>query len=125
MSLAARHRGGPGARADAGSDGASTNTDEVAAHGGIPLDVIQKYINLSTTRLAAPFRASCSRSTQARCNYLMPVPRAVGEKERRRDDHACSPTGRRAVDLVQDGGHHHTPDGGAALLAVNHYLRSE
>jgi benzoyl-CoA 2,3-dioxygenase component B len=95
------------------------DTEEVAAFGGIPLDVIQKYINFHYSVSLDLFGSE--QSTNA-ANYFTAGLKGRWQEERRRDDHVLTEDAAR-VDLVKDGAI--TTDEVPALLALNHDLRSE
>ena len=61
------------------------DTDDVAAHGAIPLDVIQKYLNFHYSRVASTCSAARRRPTSR--TTTPPGSRAAGMEERRKDDH--------------------------------------
>src|SRR3954462_13028095 len=95
------------------------DTDEVAPHGGIPLDVIQKYVNFHYSVSLDLFGSE--QSTNA-ANYFTAGLKGRWQEERRRDDHVLTEDGR-SIDLVKDG--EVTTEDVPALLALNHDLRSE
>jgi benzoyl-CoA 2,3-epoxidase subunit B len=95
------------------------DTDEVAPHGGIPLDVIQRYINFHYTVSLDLFGSE--QSTNA-ANYFTAGLKGRWQEERRRDDHVLTEDAAH-IDLVRDG--ELTTDEVPALLALNHDLRTE
>jgi benzoyl-CoA 2,3-dioxygenase component B len=95
------------------------DTDEVAAHGGIPLDVIQRYINFHYSVSLDLFGSE--QSTNA-ANYFTAGLKGRWQEERRRDDHLLTDDAAH-VDVVRDGVL--TTDEVSALLALNHDLRTE
>jgi benzoyl-CoA 2,3-dioxygenase component B len=96
------------------------DSDEVAAHGGIPLDVIQRYLNFHYSVSLDLFGGDTSTNV---ANYFTAGLKGRWSEERRPDDHRL--TGDSImVDTV-------TPDGGigqtevAALVGLNTDLRRE
>ncbi|HEY4003771.1 MAG TPA: benzoyl-CoA 2,3-epoxidase subunit BoxB [Pseudonocardia sp.] len=95
------------------------DTDEIAAHGGIPLDVIQRYINFHYSVSLDLFGSE--QSTNA-ANYFTAGLKGRWQEERRRDDHVLTEDGT-SMHLVRDGAV--DTEEVSALLALNHDLRSE
>jgi benzoyl-CoA 2,3-dioxygenase component B len=95
------------------------DTDEVAPHGGIPLDVIQKYVNFHYSVSLDLFGSE--QSTNA-ANYFTAGLKGRWQEERRKDDHVLTEDSAH-IDLVRDG--ELTTDEVPALLALNHDLRTE
>jgi benzoyl-CoA 2,3-dioxygenase component B len=95
------------------------DTDEVAPHGGIPLDVIQKYVNFHYSVSLDLFGSE--QSTNA-ANYFTAGLKGRWQEERRKDDHVLTEDAAH-IDLVRDG--ELTTDEVPALLALNHDLRTE
>lgn len=95
------------------------DTDEVAPHGGIPLDVIQRYINFHYSVSLDLFGSE--RSTNA-ANYFTAGLKGRWQEERRDDDHVLTEDAAR-VEVVRDD--EVTTDEVSALLALNHDLRME
>jgi benzoyl-CoA 2,3-dioxygenase component B len=95
------------------------DTDEVVAHGGIPLDMIQKYINFHYSVSLDLFGGETSTNV---ANYFTAGLKGRWSEERRRDDHRL--TGDSImVDAVVDGkpGQTEVP----ALTGLNSDLRRE
>ena len=95
------------------------DTSDVAAHGGIPLDMIQRYINFHYSVSLDLFGSE--RSTNA-ANYFTAGLKGRWQEERRRDDHVltddvCT------LEVVRDGAL--TTEEAPALLALNDDLRTE
>ena len=95
------------------------DTDEVAPHGGIPPDVIQKYVNFHYSVSLDLFGSE--QSTNA-ANYFTAGLKGRWQEERRRDDHVLTEDSAH-IDLLRDG--ELTTDEVPALLALNHDLRTE
>ncbi|GAA5146251.1 benzoyl-CoA 2,3-epoxidase subunit BoxB [Pseudonocardia eucalypti] len=95
------------------------DSEDIAAHGGIPLDVIQKYINFHYSVSLDLFGSE--RSTNA-ANYFTAGLKGRWQEERRDDDHTLTEDAAE-VAVVRDGAI--TTDEVSALLALNHDLRSE
>jgi len=95
------------------------DSDDVAPHGGIPLDVIQRYINFHYSVSLDLFGSE--RSTNA-ANYFTAGLKGRWQEERRRDDHLLTEDAAH-VDVVRDGVL--APAGVPALLALNHDLGNE
>jgi benzoyl-CoA 2,3-dioxygenase component B len=95
------------------------DTDDIAPHGGIPLDVIQKYINFHYSVSLDLFGSE--RSTNA-ANYFTAGLKGRWQEERRKDDHVLADDAAH-IDIVRDG--EITTDEVSALLALNHDLRRE
>src|ERR687893_1999651 len=95
------------------------DTLDIGPHGGIPLDVIQKYINFHYSVSLDLFGSE--RSTNA-ANYFTAGLKGRWQEERRKDDHVLTEDAG-AVDAVREG--RITTTEVSALLALNHDLRSE
>jgi len=95
------------------------DTDEIAPHGGIPLDVIQKYINFHYSVSLDLFGSE--RSTNA-ANYFTAGLKGRWQEERRKDDHQLTEDGF-TIDTVKDG--RLATEEVSALLALNLDLRNE
>jgi benzoyl-CoA 2,3-epoxidase subunit B len=95
------------------------DTDDVAAHGGIPLDVIQRYVNFHYTVSLDLFGSE--QSTNA-ANFFTAGLKGRWQEERRRDDHVLTEDAR-TIELVRDG--EIATEEVSALQALNHDLRSE
>ena len=95
------------------------DTEEIAPHGGISLDVIQKYINFHYSVSLDLFGSE--QSTNA-ANYFTAGLKGRWQEERRKDDHVLTEDSAH-IDLVRDG--ELTTDEVPALLALNHDLRRE
>jgi benzoyl-CoA 2,3-dioxygenase component B len=108
---------------------AENDTDEVAAHGAIPLDVIQKYLNFHFSVSLDLFGGETSTNV---ANYFSAGLKGRWMEERRKDDHVLSGDSI-MVDALVDGPDGE-PSGGAqgigqvevaALLGLNSDLRRE
>ncbi|MCO7191748.1 benzoyl-CoA 2,3-epoxidase subunit BoxB [Pseudonocardia sp. McavD-2-B] len=97
----------------------SHDTADIAPHGGIPLDVIQKYINFHYSVSLDLFGSE--QSTNA-ANYFTAGLKGRWQEERRRDDHVLTEDGY-GMEQVRDGGV--VTDEVPALLALNLDLRNE
>lgn len=95
------------------------DSDEVGAAGGIPLDVIQKYINFHYSVSLDLFGSETSTNA---ANYFTAGLKGRWQEERRRDDHLLTDDSV-SVDSVVDGSL--TTEEVPALLALNHDLRDE
>ena len=95
------------------------DTDDVAPHGGIPLDVIQKYINFHYSVSLDLFGSE--KSTNA-ANYFTAGLKGRWQEERRKDDHVLTEDGRR-VETIRDDTI--ATEEVSALVALNHDLRTE
>jgi len=95
------------------------DTEDVAPHGGVPLDVIQKYVNFHYSVSLDLFGSE--QSTNA-ANYFTAGLKGRWQEERRRDDHRLTDSGT-PVEVVRDG--EMTVDEVPALVALNHDLRTE
>ncbi|GAA2890078.1 benzoyl-CoA 2,3-epoxidase subunit BoxB [Pseudonocardia halophobica] len=95
------------------------DTADVAPHGGIPLDVIQKYINFHYSVSLDLFGSE--QSTNA-ANYFTAGLKGRWQEERRKDDHRLTEDAF-TIDTVKDG--RMTTDEVSALLALNLDLRNE
>ena len=94
-------------------------TADIGPHGGIPLDLIQRYLNFHYTVSLDLFGSE--QSTNA-ANYYTAGLKGRWREERRADDHRLSDDGWK-IDCVKDGelAEQEVP----ALLALNHDLRNE
>lgn len=95
------------------------DTEAVAGAGGIPLDMIQKYINFHYTVSLDLFGNESSTNA---ANYFTAGLKGRWQEERRKDDHVLADDAG-AVDAVRDGAISTTEV--PALLALNQDLRSE
>ena len=95
------------------------DSEEVAGAGGIPLDMIQKYINFHYTVSLDLFGNESSTNA---ANYFTAGIKGRWQEERRKDDHLLTDDAG-AVDAVRDG--QITSTEVPALLALNQDLRSE
>jgi benzoyl-CoA 2,3-dioxygenase component B len=95
------------------------DTEDVAPHGGIPLDVIQRYLNFHYSVSLDLFGSE--QSTNA-ANYFTAGLKGRWQEERRRDDHRLTEDPA-LVETVRD--EEVTTEEVSALLALNHDLRSE
>ena len=95
------------------------DTEEVAGAGGIPIDMLQKYINFHYTVSLDLFGNESSTNA---ANYFTAGLKGRWQEERRDDDHVLSSKDG-AVDAVRDGKITQTEV--PALLALNQDLRSE
>jgi len=95
------------------------DAEDVAGAGGIPLDVIQKYINFHYTVSLDLFGNESSTNA---ANYFTAGLKGRWQEERRKDDHVLTDHAG-AVDAVRDG--RITTTEVPALLALNQDLRSE
>src|ERR671916_401484 len=95
------------------------DTDEIAPHGGIPLDVIQKYINFHDSVSLDLFGSE--RSTNA-ANYFTAGLKGRWQEERRKDDHVLTEDAAQ-IEIVRDG--EIATDEVSALVALNYDLRRE
>ncbi|MHC1561338.1 benzoyl-CoA 2,3-epoxidase subunit BoxB [Actinomycetospora sp. C-140] len=95
------------------------DSEEVAGAGGIPLDMIQKYINFHYTVSLDLFGNESSTNA---ANYFTAGLKGRWQEERRKDDHVLTDDAG-AVDAVRDGSI--TTNEVPALLALNQDLRSE
>jgi benzoyl-CoA 2,3-dioxygenase component B len=95
------------------------DTDEVAACGGIPLDVIQRYINFHYSVSLDLFGSE--RSTNA-ANYFTCGLKGRWQEERRKDDHVLTES-HAGLEVVRDGVL--TTEEVPSLLALNSDLRGE
>ncbi|HEY3708657.1 MAG TPA: benzoyl-CoA 2,3-epoxidase subunit BoxB [Amycolatopsis sp.] len=95
------------------------DTEDIAPQGGIPLDIIQKYLNFHYTVSLDLFGSE--QSTNA-ANYYTAGLKGRWQESRRKDDHQLTEYGWK-VDRVVGGelGEEEVP----ALLALNHDLRTE
>jgi benzoyl-CoA 2,3-epoxidase subunit B len=95
------------------------DSEEVAGAGGIPLDMIQKYINFHYTVSLDLFGNESSTNA---ANYFTAGIKGRWQEERRKDDHLLTDDAG-AVDAVREG--QITTTEVPALLALNQDLRSE
>ncbi len=95
------------------------DTADIAAHGGIPLDVIQKYINFHYSVSLDLFGSE--RSTNA-ANYFTAGLKGRWQEERRKDDHVLTDDVA-TLQVVRDGAL--ATEELPALLALNDDLRTE
>lgn len=95
------------------------DTEDIAPHGGIPLDVVQKYINFHYSVSLDLFGSE--RSTNA-ANYFTAGLKGRWQEERRKDDHRLTEDAAH-IDVVRDG--EVTTEEVSALIALNHDLRRE
>jgi benzoyl-CoA 2,3-epoxidase subunit B len=95
------------------------DSEDVAGAGGIPLDMIQKYINFHYTVSLDLFGNESSTNA---ANYFTAGLKGRWQEERRKDDHVLTDDAG-AVDAVREG--RITTTEVPALLALNQDLRSE
>jgi hypothetical protein len=95
------------------------DTEDIAPHGGIPLDVIQKYVNFHYSVSLDLFGSE--KSTNA-ANYFTAGLKGRWQEERRKDDHVLTEDSAH-IDVVRDGAV--TTEEVSALIALNHDLRTE
>ena len=95
------------------------DTEDVAPHGGIPLDVIQKYVNFHYSVSLDLFGSE--KSTNA-ANYFTAGLKGRWQEERRKDDHVLTEDGRH-VETIRDDTI--ATEEVSALVALNHDLRTE
>jgi benzoyl-CoA 2,3-dioxygenase component B len=95
------------------------NTDDIARHGGIPLDIIQRYLNFHYSVSLDLFGGE--RSTNV-ANYFTAGLKGRWQEERRDDDHQLTDVSA-AVDVVVNGRIETAQI--PALTALNQDLRSE
>jgi benzoyl-CoA 2,3-dioxygenase component B len=95
------------------------DTDEVASHGAIPLNVIQKYLNFHYSVSLDLFGSETSTNV---ANYFTAGLKGRWSEERRKDDHVLTDDSI-MVDAVNDGEISQTEV--AALVGLNTDLRSE
>ena len=96
------------------------DTSDIAACGGIPLDIIQKYINFHYTVSLDLFGSETSTNA---ANYYTAGLKGRWQEERRKDDHRLTDDGVRLD--KPDGGGSWAVDEVPALLALNLDLRDE
>jgi benzoyl-CoA 2,3-dioxygenase component B len=94
------------------------DTSEVAARGGIPLDVIQKYLNFHYSVSVDLFGGETSTNV---ANYFTAGLKGRWSEERRRDDHKLSDSSVMVDALTEDGQIGQTEV--AALVGLNTDLR--
>ncbi|GAA4126726.1 benzoyl-CoA 2,3-epoxidase subunit BoxB [Actinomadura keratinilytica] len=95
------------------------DTDDVVAHGGIPLDIIQKYLNFHFSVSLDLFGSETSTNV---ANYFTAGLKGRWAEERRRDDHVLTDDSI-MVDAIVDGKPGQTEV--AALVGLNTDLRRE
>jgi len=95
------------------------DTEDVAPHGGIPLDVIQKYVNFHYSVSLDLFGSE--KSTNA-ANYFTAGLKGRWQEERRKDDHRLTEDASQ-VETIRDNAL--TTEEVSALVALNHDLRTE
>lgn len=95
------------------------DTDDAGPFGGIPLSVIQKYLNFHYTVSLDLFGSETSTNV---ANYFTAGLKGRWQEERRRDDHRLTEDGA-FVDTVRDG--EPAQSEVAALTALNQDLRDE
>jgi len=96
------------------------DTLDIAACGGIPLDIIQKYINFHYTVSLDLFGSETSTNA---ANYYTAGLKGRWQEERRKDDHQLTDDGVRLDKPAEDGTW--AVDEVSALLALNLDLRDE
>jgi len=96
------------------------DSDEVAAHGGIPLDVIQKYVNFHYSVSLDLFGGETSTNV---ANYFTAGLKGRWSEERRKDDHQLTSDGMWVDSVTEDGQIGQAEV--AALLGLNADLRRE
>ena len=96
------------------------DSDEVAPRGGIPLDVIQKYLNFHYTVSLDLFGGETSTNV---ANYFTAGLKGRWSEERRRDDHKLTSESIMVESLTDDGQIGQTEV--AALVGLNTDLRRE
>jgi benzoyl-CoA 2,3-dioxygenase component B len=96
------------------------DTDEVAARGGIPLDVIQKYLNFHYSVSLDLFGGETSTNV---ANYYTAGVKGRWSEERRRDDHKLTNDSIMVDSLTDDGQIGQTEV--SALVGLNADLRRE
>jgi benzoyl-CoA 2,3-epoxidase subunit B len=95
------------------------DTEDIAPHGGVPLDVIQKYVNFHYTVSLDLFGSE--KSTNA-ANYFTAGLKGRWQEERRKDDHVLTEDAAQ-VDTVREDAI--STEEVSALVALNHDLRNE
>ncbi len=95
------------------------DTEDIAPHGGIPLDVIQKYVNFHYSVSLDLFGSE--KSTNA-ANYFTAGLKGRWQEERRKDDHRLTEDASQ-VETIRDN--ELTTEEVSALVALNHDLRTE
>jgi benzoyl-CoA 2,3-dioxygenase component B len=98
---------------------AEHDSDDVVASGGIPLDIIQKYVNFHYSVSLDLFGSETSTNAG---NYYTAGLKGRWQEERRKDDHRLTDDSA-WVDTVEDGQLHRVEV--AALTALNQDLRGE
>ncbi|GAA4979956.1 benzoyl-CoA 2,3-epoxidase subunit BoxB [Yinghuangia aomiensis] len=95
------------------------DTDDIAPYGGIPLGVVQRYLNFHYSVSLDLFGSETSTNV---ANYFTNGLKGRWQEQRRKDDHVLTED-HVAVDAVVDG--HIAAVDSAALVALNHDLRGE
>lgn len=95
------------------------DTDDVAQYGGIPLDIVQRYLNFHYSVSLDLFGSETSTNV---ANYFTNGLKGRWQEERRKDDHVLT-EGYVAVDHIADG--RLTTVETPALVALNQDLRTE
>lgn len=95
------------------------DTDDVAGHGGIPLDIVQKYLNFHYSVSLDLFGSETSTNV---ANYFTAGIKGRWSEERRKDDHRLT-NDATMVDALVDGQVGQTEV--AALVGLNTDLRRE
>ena len=98
------------------------DTDDVAALGGIPLAVIQKYLNFHYSVSLDLFGGETSTNV---ANYFTAGLKGRWQEERRDDDHVLTGDGRRRWTRSGDGGRAGARPRCPRWSALNHDLRRE
>jgi benzoyl-CoA 2,3-dioxygenase component B len=96
------------------------DTDEVVAHGAIPLDVIQRYLNFHYSVSLDLFGGDTSTNV---ANYFTAGLKGRWSEERRKDDHRLTGDSIMVDTVSEDGGIGQTEV--AALIGLNTDLRRE
>jgi benzoyl-CoA 2,3-dioxygenase component B len=96
------------------------DTDDVVAHGGMPLDVIQKYLNFHYSVSVDLFGGETSTNV---ANYFTAGLKGRWSEERRRDDHQLTSESIMVDAVTEDGEIGQTEV--AALVGLNTDLRRE
>ena len=99
---------------------AEHDTDEVAVHGGIPLEMIQKYMNFHYSVSLDLFGSDTSTNV---ANYYTAGLKGRWSEERRKDDHQLTSDGIWVDSVTEDGEIGQAEV--AALLGLNADLRQE
>jgi benzoyl-CoA 2,3-dioxygenase component B len=96
------------------------DTDEVVAHGAIPLDIIQRYLNFHYSVSLDLFGGDTSTNV---ANYFTAGLKGRWSEERRKDDHRLTGDSIMVDTVSEDGGIGQTEV--AALIGLNTDLRRE